>query len=782
MSKKMRPTGIAQKKRLASDIRKQLEERSVAEEDIICWAKAGLNAEGEFQDTVLVLNREYLWIFTDCNPNRGNNIHVYKGYTEAAEYAEHEWEVTHVAVEELERVWIEDGVGCNIFVYLKKGETAHRVVCGFTNRYKNEMHNLVRALEQTSKGEVYEQLEHTEEYCPKCGRMYPDEQRKICPHCMDRKNIFFRVMDYFKPYKVRFVLLIIATIITAALNLVWPYLNGTILYDRILAKNEDFLHSIGIRNADFVVALLLLILTMLVTKLLLLVLQILQGVWTAQMVVGVVRDMKKDVFGTMGKQSISFYKNRQTGGLMTRVMSDADRIIDFFIDGAPNVLIQGFTMIASIVVMLRISVSMSIVTLAVFPVLILMGVYLRPKIHVMYGRRHRAERSLNNALNDNLTGARVVKSFGQEEKEIERFTKTNRNLRDREIDITYRQNFFQFTYGFAQSVATMGAWFVGVYLLMSGKNMNLGVLMTFVGYVGQLQGPLNFFSRLHNWWADSMNSAERLFEIIDAIPEVQEPEKPVVLGNMKGDISIRNMSFGYDRNRPVLKNLDLEIPGGKMYGIVGRSGAGKTTLVNLISRMYDVREGSILIDGVNVKDLSFDELRRNVAMVSQDTYIFTGTVAQNIAYAKEGAGMVEIMQAAKLAGAHEFIMRMPDGYDTMIGSTGRSLSGGERQRISIARAILADPKILILDEATASVDTETERIIQKSLGYLVQGRTTLSIAHRLSTLRDADYLVVIDNGEITERGTHKELEEQKGTYYKLLELQTKALQRQSETF
>ena len=530
------------------------------------------------------------------------------------------------------------------------------------------------------------------------------------------------------------------------------------------------------------VALLLLILTMLVTKLLLLVLQILQGVWTAQMVVGVVRDMKKDVFGTMGKQSISFYKNRQTGGLMTRVMSDADRIIDFFIDGAPNVLIQGFTMIASIVVMLRISVSMSIVTLAVFPVLILMGVYLRPKIHVMYGRRHRAERSLNNALNDNLTGARVVKSFGQEEKEIERFTKTNRNLRDREIDITYRQNFFQFTYGFAQSVATMGAWFVGVYLLMSGKNMNLGVLMTFVGYVGQLQGPLNFFSRLHNWWADSMNSAERLFEIIDAIPEVQEPEKPVVLGNMKGDISIRNMSFGYDRNRPVLKNLDLEIPGGKMYGIVGRSGAGKTTLVNLISRMYDVREGSILIDGVNVKDLSFDELRRNVAMVSQDTYIFTGTVAQNIAYAKEGAGMVEIMQAAKLAGAHEFIMRMPDGYDTMIGSTGRSLSGGERQRISIARAILADPKILILDEATASVDTETERIIQKSLGYLVQGRTTLSIAHRLSTLRDADYLVVIDNGEITERGTHKELEEQKGTYYKLLELQTKALQRQSETF
>ena len=214
----------------------------------------------------------------------------------------------------------------------------------------------------------------------------------------------------------------------------------------------------------------------------------------------------------------------------------------------------------------------------------------------------------------------------------------------------------------------------------------------------------------------------------------------------------------------------------------GRSGAGKTTLVNLISRMYDPQEGSISVDGINVKELSFRELRSLVAMVSQDTYIFMGTVAENIAYANKEAGIKEIMRAAKLAGAHEFIMRMPDAYDTRIGASGRELSGGERQRISIARAILADPKILILDEATASVDTETERVIQKSISYLVQGRTTISIAHRLSTLKDADYLVVIDNGEITERGTHEELKALKGTYYKLLELQTKALDREEKVF
>ena len=273
-----------------------------------------------------------------------------------------------------------------------------------------------------------------------------------------------------------------------------------------------------------------------------------------------------------------------------------------------------------------------------------------------------------------------------------------------------------------------------------------------------------------------MNSAQRIFEVIDAVPEVQEAAKPKPLKNPKGDIVLDNITFGYEINRPVLKDVSLHIPAGSMVGIVGRSGA----LVNLISRMYDVQEGEIRIDDIPIKELAFHDLRKNVAMVSQETFIFMGTVAENISYANQDASLKEIMRAAKLAGAHEFIMRMPDGYDTRIGASGRELSGGERQRISIARAILANPKILILDEATASVDTETERVIQKALNYLVQGRTTISIAHRLSTLRDADYLVVIDHGEVTERGTHAQLQALKGTYYKLSELQTKALQLKGE--
>ncbi len=718
-------------------------------------------------------------------PEDESGVHYYKGYAgrkngPAEVTAEPKGEKHFYPLEQVERLWIENGVGCNLLVAkMPEGET-HLAM--FTHTHKRNMTQLVKAFEKMKQGEEPEITEEKVEYCPKCGRMYPDQTLKVCPRCADKRSAFIRVLGYFKPYRMKFVLLFLCTLLTAVLNLVWPYLNGTILYDKVLARSEDFLRQIGLGNGEFVVALLMLVLTMVVTRIGLLLLQVVQGVLTAQMVVNVVRDMKKSVFRNMGKLSISFYRSRQTGGLMTRVMSDAERITGFFVDGAPYILIHGFTIIASVVVMLRINVLMTVLIVALFPVLVAVSVYLRPKIWVMYGRRHRAERSVNSAVNDNLGGARVVKSFGQERKEVERFKGSNRRLKDAEVAIAYRQNYFHMIYGSTQSLATLFAWTIGAYLLLSGRGegMDLGVLITFLSYVGQMEGPINFFSRVHNWWADSMNSAQRIFEIIDAVPDIQEVEHPIALTEPKGDIVLENVTFGYEINRPVLKNISLHIPAGSMVGIVGRSGAGKTTLVNLISRMYDTQEGSISIDGINVKELSFPELRKNVAMVSQDTYIFMGSVAENIAYAHPEASRKEIMRAAKLAGAHEFIMRMPDGYDTRIGASGRELSGGEKQRISIARAVLANPKILILDEATASVDTETERVIQKSINYLVEGRTTISIAHRLSTLRDADYLVVVDNGEITERGTHAELEALKGTYYKLSELQTKALALKAE--
>ena len=271
-----------------------------------------------------------------------------------------------------------------------------------------------------------------------------------------------------------------------------------------------------------------------------------------------------------------------------------------------------------------------------------------------------------------------------------------------------------------------------------------------------------------------MNAAQRIFEIIDAVPDIVEKENAIQT-DIRGDVTLRGVCFSYDPHKEILHNIDLDVKAGEMLGIVGKSGAGKSTLVNLISRLYDADSGEVLLDGINVKDLSFSSLRGAVAMVSQETYIFMGTIADNIAYARPNATRDEIVQAAIAASAHPFICRLPDGYDTVIGRGGRQLSGGERQRLSIARAILADPRILVLDEATASVDTETERAIQASLEQLTRGRTTISIAHRLSTLREADRLIVIEDGRLVESGTHDELVRQKGTYYKLLQLQSKAL-------
>lgn len=678
-----------------------------------------------------------------------------------------------IALKEITGIAVENGIGNNILVV--QTEAGSKIIARFTNSCLAKMLQLKKGVEQLQRGEEFEPPGEEEICCPKCGKRYPDPARKICPDCMDKRAVFFRVLHYFKPYLPQFILGMLCVLGTALLNLVWPYLNGEILYDRVLVKDAGFLQTIGLKQGSFVTALLLVVLTMAVTRLVLLLFQIVNGCLTAHMVVGVVRDLKEEVFRKMARLSISFFRSRQTGGLMTRVIGDAEQITEFFVDAMPNILVHSLTFVVTLAVMLRMNWKMTLITLILVPFLLWVNHVMRPRLWIMYGRRHRAQRAVNSSVNDNLAGARVVKSFGQETQEMQRFGKVNRSLCDAETHIAYRQNVFQIVYGGAQSLMNMSVWFLGVWFILEKQNMELGTLITFAGYVSQLQGPLDFLANIPNWWAESMNSAQRIFEIIDAIPDVQERECPVPLKEPKGDIRLENVTFGYDVTRPVLKDISLHMKAGSMVGIVGRSGAGKTTLVNLISRMYDVQEGRILIDGIDVKDLAFSDLRRNVSMVSQDTYIFMGTVAENIAYANPKAGHGDVVQAAKLAGAHDFIMKMPDGYDTFIGSSGRSLSGGERQRISIARAILANPRILILDEATAAVDTETERAIQKSLQYLVKGRTTISIAHRLSTLRDADYLVVVENGEITEQGTQEELEKLHGIYYKLMQLQTKAL-------
>lgn len=757
--------------KMPEQVKDLLRRQGIKEEDILTGVKTDMNTACDYADGYVVLTKEKFAVVS--SPAVPSAVHTFKGYPqEELVEALREWTVTVYSAEELSEVKIERQVACAVLSAEVNG--TERILAAFSNLCIKDAYELVRRFQNPDRGMEAEEKEE-EEFCPKCGTMYPDQNRKVCPRCMDRKSVFFRTLAYFKPYTGAIVLLFVSIIMTAVLNLVWPYLSGRVLYDYVLEKNFAFLEPLGIKNIEAVTALLLIVIVMFLTKLVLQLFQIIHGVITAKVVVNVVRDMKKDVFHQMGKLSIQFFKSRQTGSLMTRVLSDADRVTGFFVDVMPYAFVHGFTIVSTLIVMFLMRWQLALAAMVLMPVTMIISLKLRPKLWGLFGRRHRKERTVNSNVNDNLTGARVVKAFGQQENEIVRFEKGNRSLSEAEIDIVRYDNKFTAIFSAARELINLIVWVLGVLFVLGTDYFEVGMLLTFIGYVGQLNGPINFFSRFFYNWSDSMNSSQRMFEILDSIPEITEREKAVRLLEPEGEIVLDHVTFGYEVSKPILKDITLHIKPGEMLGIVGRSGAGKTTLVNLISRMYDPQEGQIFIDGVNVKDMAFYDLRRNVAMVSQETYIFMGTVEQNIAYANPAATKEQIIEAAVLASAHEFILRMPDGYDTVIGSSGRQLSGGERQRISIARAILANPKILILDEATASVDTETEKAIQRSMQYLVKNRTTLSIAHRLSTLRDADRLIVIDHGRITEEGTQAELEELHGTYYKLMELQTKAL-------
>lgn len=752
----------------------------IEQKEIQAVCPMDLSLAGEYISGYLFLTMDTLGVVT--SQPIGNRVRYFRGTkTKEIEYGEDTYEYAYkgISLDKVSKLRLEKMIATNLVYVIC--EDVDVQVGALTNLYLEQANEFVKAFKRVKRPDEQEVSQEGEkddseeaEFCPICGTMYPDPKRKICPKCMNKRSIFSRTFKYFLKYKVKIVVLFLCYIAAAALNLVWPYLSGTVLFDQVFTKNETFLSTFGLAG-KYTLALLLVVGAMVLAKLVQQGVNMLQGSLMAIVVADTVRDMKKSVFSSLGRLSIHFFTSKQTGSLMTRVLSDADRVTGFFLDGFPYIFVHGFTIIATFAVMFRLNVEMAIVACVLLPLLVIMSVKLKPKLWSLFGRRHRAERALNSKVNDNLTGVRVVKAFGQQRAENERFTETNDRLRDAEVRIVKYNNRFTILYNLVQEVSSIWVWILGVILIMKTGDMKLGVLITFVGYVGQLNGPMNFFSRVFHMWSDSINSAQRMFEIIDAVSDVQEVEHPIVLENPKGSIDLEHVTFGYDKNHPVLKDICLHVPEGEMLGIVGRSGAGKTTLVNLISRLYDTNEGVVKLDGIDVKELASQQLRRNVAMVSQDTYIFMGTVAENIAYANPEATRNDIVHAAMLASAHEFISNMPDGYDTVIGASGKDLSGGEKQRISIARAILADPKILILDEATASVDTETEKAIQTSLNYLVKGRTTLSIAHRLSTLRDANRLIVIENGRIVEEGTHHELEEQQGIYAKLLELQTKSL-------
>ena len=495
---------------------------------------------------------------------------------------------------------------------------------------------------------------------------------------------------------------------------------------------------------------------------------------TARVSVSMIYDLKNRIFEALQRLSLGFFARKQTGGLMVRVNHDSMNLNYFFIDGLPFFIVNMVRIVAIVSAMIALDWSLALLLLIPAPFVVLIIKLRVPQLWRLFSRQYRSLAILNGLVEDSLSGVRVVKAFGKEREEIERFRPANDEVY-RSHRHTQRTLATLFpTVAFLTQLGGLIVWAVGGWQIVAG-DLTFGVLMSFVGYVALLYEPLRFMTKVVEWWSQAMNSAQRIFEIVDSVPEVAERADPVPLPALRGEVELRGVSFGYEPNKPVLHGVDLRVAAGETVGLVGHTGAGKSTLINLMTRLYDTGEGQVLIDGIDVRDLRTADLRRQVGIILQDPYLFAGSVAENIAYGRPDASQRRIIAAARAAFAHDFITTLPNGYDTVIGSRGHGLSGGERQRLSIARAVLLDPRILILDEATSSVDSATEEMIQQALERLIQGRTTIAIAHRLSTLRMADRLVVVEKGRLVEQGTHDELMAAGGTYCRLARKQQDAL-------
>jgi ATP-binding cassette subfamily B protein len=407
------------------------------------------------------------------------------------------------------------------------------------------------------------------------------------------------------------------------------------------------------------------------------------------------------------------------------------------------------------------------------PLIVLASLLIWKRLWKSWGRWLSRWARLSSHLNESISGIRVVKAFSQEKREGQRFDQRNHELRDAGIFVDRTWYVFFTTTNFLMSFGVFFVWYIGGRQIL-GETMTLGALIAFISYLWMLYEPIQWLGELNSFVSRAFAGAERIFEILDKTPEKAEATDAIAMPTLEGRVRFRHVTFGYDRAKPALKDIVLDIEPGEMIGLVGRSGVGKTTLINLVCRFYDPDRGTIEIDGCDMRAIRLADLRRHIGMVHQESFLFSGTIAENIGYSKPGATLADIMEAAMAAEAHDFIVARPDGYNTLVGERGNRLSGGEKQRLAIARAILHNPRILILDEATSSLDTETEKKIQEAIARLVRGRTTLAIAHRLSTLRSADRLVVLDDGKIAEIGTHAELMEKKGFFYQMVKTQQEA--------
>ncbi len=663
-----------------------------------------------------------------------------------------------ISANELSEASVIPGVGCGL-IFAKMNDDNEILLCRFTMTAMKAAGEFCKVINFYAQTKQYvEPEEHEDVLCEKCGRPMV-EGMSVCLFCYNKMGVLKRALELMRPFASKLIPAELFLALSSLMYLLVPLFSRILIDDYLKPMTGTFRQIALLAAAMFLARALGEVIFIISSR-----------VFNAASI-QYSNHLRNLAYEKIQKLSMNSLSKRTPGDLIRRVMEDTATVREFVSDGGRWAVEQMIIFVVVFVILIFTDPQLTLLVFLPVPIVSIALSRFWRFINIRYERQWRKNSKAQSILHDIIKGIRTVKSFGKEEVEIQKFSKATGELAQISSDneATWALLFPLMT--FFTGIGEFLVLYFGGHKILDGK-LSFGVLVQFTMYITYIYAPLRWFVSFPRWLANAMTSMVKIFEILDEELDIASIPNPINVP-VKGSLSFEGVTFGYKSYEPVLKGIDFDIKPGEMIGIVGRSGAGKSTMINLIMRLYDPGQGKITINGVDIRDMDPEHLHENIGVVFQDTFLFAGSIYDNILYAKPDATPSEVIAAAKAANAHDFIMQTSDGYNTIIGENGHSISGGERQRLAIARAIIKNPSILILDEATSSLDVETESIIQDSLNRIVQGRTTIAIAHRLSTLRNADRLIVLENGKIAEHGTHIELLKKRGIYYKLVMAQRK---------